>query len=596
MPDSRWSIRNKLLIGFVGLAVLVVLIVLYGTSISVEKRIRSDVENNFQEAGRLFERIQEVRFRQLRQTAILLADVPSLKAAITTQDTATVTQKIQEELRYLLDVDPIIPDSLIPGSYFSSADSSGLLIVTDDRGHPLGQMSTGPLVTYSIAERPGVTQALQGAYPSQSYIWNKRGRYFNVTTVPIWLRDHLLGALSYGFPIRQREAEQLATDFNSEVSYFVDGQLLAGSFIDRDSTFITQLAEQIHAATYQVNQSGDAHIVDARVGNETWMIYVAPMQKGQNSTGDIHGYYAITQSLTQALIPLNRLQQLIILIGLGAVAIAIVLGVWLTTRFTKPIRLLINGIQRLEEGDYSQEVPVVSRDELGQLTETFNNLVHNLRERLMMLKFVSEATQDAIVTNTSDIKLGGQHKEVTVFFSDIRGFTRWSEKRPPKDVIDMLNTFLRFQTEIVQENNGDIDKFVGDELVAVFQGPDREEHAVSAAIQIQKKIQELLQTVEDEIAVGIGINTGEVVMGAMGSEQRMDYTVLGNNVNLGARLCSSALPHQILISKAVYDKLERRIAVNPLPSVSVKGIEKPVEVYEVDWQSTEIEGINKELS
>jgi hypothetical protein len=244
------------------MAVLVVLIVLYGTSISVENRIRNDVEANFQEAGRLFERIQEVRFRQLRQTAILLADIPSLKASITTGDTATVNQKIREELRFLLDVDPIIPDTLIPESFYSNPDSSGLLMVTDTDGKPLGQMATQQLLPYSIAERSGIAQALEGNYPTHTYIWSQNERYFNVISVPIWLRDRLLGTLSYGFPIRQREAEQLARDFNSEVSYYVNNELLPGSFIDRDSTFLNKLAERIHTATYRVDQTGSAATIN----------------------------------------------------------------------------------------------------------------------------------------------------------------------------------------------------------------------------------------------------------------------------------------------------------------------------------------------
>lgn len=147
----------------------------------------------------------------------------------------------------------------------------------------------------------------------------------------------------------------------------------------------------------------------------------------------------------------------------------------------------------------------------------------------------------------------------------------------------MLNNLLSFQAEIVQELGGDVDKFVGDELVAVFQGPKKEQLAVQAAIRIQEQLPKMLGKGQDNLAVGIGINSGEVVMGAMGSENRMDYTVLGTTVNLGARLCSAAIKHQILISETVYLHLERKIKAQKLESITVKGISQPVQIYEIEW-------------
>ena len=240
----------------------------------------------------------------------------------------------------------------------------------------------------------------------------------------------------------------------------------------------------------------------------------------------------------------------------------------------------------MEKGDYAHPVPVTSNDELGLLTDTFNQLLNTLKERLEMLKFVSNATIEAIRKNLTDRDLGGQRKEVTVFFSDIRGFTKWSEKRPPEEVISMLNETLSFQAEVIKKHGGDIDKFVGDEMVAVFEGDKKDRRAVQAAIDIQQKASEILLAAGLEIAIGIGINTGAVVMGAMGSDNRLDYTVIGNHVNLGARLCSAAGPHKIILSENTARNLERSTNLTELEPVSVKGIEKPVQIYEVNWEET----------
>lgn len=587
MPKKGLSIRWKLLIGFLGLVVIVVTVILFSVSEMVESRIRQDINENFVEAGRTFERIQEIRFRQLRQTAILLAEQPTLKAAISTGDTNTVNDKIRNELRYLLDFDPILPDSLIDESYYMNPDSTGLFLVCDNTGMPLGQMATSELPDYSIADRDGVAEALNGEIAPQTYIWNQDQRYHNVITVPIWIADRLGGTLSYGFPIREVETRQLSRDIGMEVSYFVDNHLLATSFEHIDQAHRDVLSRQIHNATFEVLGSSEATTFELEFNGEQWLVYVAPMHADVGSIDGITGYYAVAKSLSAALVPLRNLQYIIFGIGLSAVLGAVIISFWITGRITKPIELLVEGVKRVEEEDFSKEVPVISNDEFGHLTRTFNNLVRGLRERLMMLKFVSRATLDAIKDNLSTIEPGGERREVSVLFSDIRGFTSWSENRSPEAVIEMLNSLFSIQTEIIQQYGGDIDKFVGDELVAVFQGKEKEQNAVLAAISIQQKLMNTLEPEKDPIAVGIGINSGEVVMGAMGSKNRMDYTVLGNTVNLGSRLCSAAKKGQILISEHVCLNLERKIPLTELESIRAKGLEKPVSAYQVDWEPHE---------
>lgn len=584
MSPSFFSLRWKLLSGFVGLVLATVLVLLYSVGQLVENRIRDDIDINFQEAGRIFERIQDIRFRQLRQTAILLADIPSLKAAISTGDTVTVNQKIRDELRYLLDFDPVIPDSLIPESFFTDPDSSGLLLISDNQGIPLGRLSTHGLPGFSIADRAGVTEALNGEMPNQTHIWKENGRYFNVITIPIWAGYSLIGTLSYGLPIRQIETNQLSRDIGMEVIFYVDDRLIATSLNGLSDDDEAQLNKKVHDATYEALKTKRAQKSEISLDEEDWLVYLAPMFKMGDDVAGIKGYYGVAKSLTEALLPLQNLQVVIFIIGISAILASILISVFLTQRITRPIDLLVQGLKRVEREDFSEEVPVTTKDEIGTLTFAFNNLVEGLRERLLMLKFVSEATLDAIKKNLSRIEPGGERRDITVFFSDIRGFTAWSEKHTPEEVIDMLNNLLSFQAELVQEFGGDVDKFVGDELVAVFQGSDKDQKAVQTAIRIQQQLPLMLKKEQSELAVGIGINSGEAVMGAMGSENRMDYTVLGNTVNLGARLCSAAKKHQILISRSVFLNLERKIEAIELDQIQVKGIKDLVQIYEINWQ------------
>lgn len=209
-------------------------------------------------------------------------------------------------------------------------------------------------------------------------------------------------------------------------------------------------------------------------------------------------------------------------------------------------------------------------------------MVAGLRERSLMRKFVSASTIEMIHrTKDENPILGGERKVVTVFFSDIRGFTAYSELVPPEQVIELLNVYLSAQSKIIFEGGGIVDKFVGDEIVAIFEGEEMVDRAVQCAIDIQKTILPLSKKSPENIQVGIGINSGMVVLGNVGSQERMDHTVLGSNVNLGSRLCSMAQSAQIILSESSFHLLKLKVKTRPLEAIRVKGISLPVQTYEV---------------
>ena len=287
---------------------------------------------------------------------------------------------------------------------------------------------------------------------------------------------------------------------------------------------------------------------------------------------------------------IERNQRIAVVVGLITLVF-----VWIILRFfmkrfvIRPIGLIGGAADQIGGGNLRAHVDVGSGDELGNLATQINEMATGLRERFELTKFVSGETLDAVQGAEEGVQLGGERKVRTLFFSDIRGFTAYSENVEPEQVISMLNTYLREQTEIVNRWGGDIDKFVGDELVATFD--DEGDHAegmvaraACCAYEIQRRVEELNMEYPDAaIGIGIGINTGQVVLGAMGSEARMDYTVLGDNVNVAARLCSAADAHQIIISEASYDQIRDRndIQVRPLPPLSVKNKSEPLTVFEI---------------
>lgn len=276
-------------------------------------------------------------------------------------------------------------------------------------------------------------------------------------------------------------------------------------------------------------------------------------------------------------------------VGLGLVTIivmGILLRIFMKILVVRPLLTIGDTAEQVGVGDLSVEAVIQSKDEIGALAERINNMIFGLRERLHLTKFVSGGTVDAVKeADLSGVALGGERRNAVVFFSDIRGFTSYSEKVEPEQVINMLNTYLNEQAVIVKKHNGDIDKFVGDELMAVFKGEKMIEHAIESAIEIQKTMNRLREETGDLIHVGIGINAGPVVMGAMGSKERMDYTVLGDNVNLAARLCNKAGPDEIIISQKAIGLIndDHSFRLMNLKPISVKGKKEPIAIFKVDF-------------
>ncbi len=264
----------------------------------------------------------------------------------------------------------------------------------------------------------------------------------------------------------------------------------------------------------------------------------------------------------------------------SSIFIGIVMILFLTlSSFLK--RTVITPIRRIgyvtcevTKGNFLEKVPVTAKDEIGELSKEINTMVDGLYERYELSKYVSSSTLESI--NHSD---KGTKTELTMFFSDIRGFTSFSEKVTPEVVVENLNKILTAQTEIIQRHGGDIDKYVGDEIMALFMGAQKERNACLSALEIQEYITTHAEELT-RLTVGIGINSGEVVLGRIGSEKRADFTVIGDHVNFAARLCSAAKSGMIMISDSAYQKIrENNVEFTGPYEIKVKGKKYPQKVY-----------------
>ncbi|MCS6985468.1 MAG: HAMP domain-containing protein [Leptospiraceae bacterium] len=272
------------------------------------------------------------------------------------------------------------------------------------------------------------------------------------------------------------------------------------------------------------------------------------------------------------------------LVGLIALGVGVFVAIVFASLIARPIQKVIAGMRRVSQGDFSADVTVRSRDEVGLLSKTFNIMIKG-----MSILVSPEVAQ--VVLSGEDLLKGGQKRVVTVLFSDVRSFTTISESLTPHEVVLMLNEYLEIMTDIIIKHGGVVDKFVGDEIFAVFGAPfDHPQHPLSAcatalemAEALAKHNAERRKQGKKPIEIGIGINTGEVISGAMGSTKRVDYTSIGDSVNLGARLEGTNKVYGTLciISEFTYEYVKDDVVVRELDLIRVKGKNEPVKIYEL---------------
>lgn len=278
--------------------------------------------------------------------------------------------------------------------------------------------------------------------------------------------------------------------------------------------------------------------------------------------------------------------------GVAAIVVVLVIAGAISARVSKgisrPVDALVKATQLVGGGDYSAKVEVAGRDEMARLGIAFNEMTEGLRKRReIMEKTLSKDVAERLM---SDVRLGGERREVTILFMDVRGFTSMTEGMDPAEVVEMLNGVLDRLARAISRNRGNVNKYLGDGIMAMFGAPtptpDHAFDAVQAAIEMQKELAawNASRTVVGKglLKIGIGVNTGTVLAGNVGSRERLEYTLIGEEVNLASRLCSKAGPGQIYVSKVAFEKLGGRVAGRAIDPINVKGLSYPVSVFVVE--------------
>jgi class 3 adenylate cyclase/HAMP domain-containing protein len=514
--------------------------------------------------------IEQYRLRDRAHIAYLIAS----KSAQLVKQSDTEAQC--KYMQHLLDATGTDPNDNTHIDYAALQDLDGKPLAIAVRGEPL----CGPqLAKWRL---PNVSAALE-KLPLVTNWQSPDGKIYSIYAARITdgTAAELLGTVAIGYRLQDDSARLAKLRAGTDIVFWHEEESARGLepvvFGASDPHFAAALSGKLQDARggIRFESQGERFLLDE----------VALQVPGVVLQNPEHIHIGVVQSITERLRPFIALQTYLAVLAICSLLLGIALGLVFSSPIVKPLVGLAGVAREVEKGKYDgiQQLRVdhrrqfESHDEIGTLCRAFEDMIAGLTQRQTMSKFMSHTAY------TSLEHCGTCHTErkwMVVLFSDIRNFSGFSDGRDPESVVQRLNQVLGIQADVVAKHGGDIDKFIGDAMVAWFSGDDRCQRAVTAA-------REMLSELAVHVGacaggqVGVGIHVGEVIVGALGSPNRLDYTAIGSTVNLAERLCSAAQRGQILISQAVVTELGNAVPLHALDPIHVKGFAEQIAVYEV---------------
>lgn len=289
----------------------------------------------------------------------------------------------------------------------------------------------------------------------------------------------------------------------------------------------------------------------------------------------------------------KRVESRSILVAFVILCFAFLAGYRYSGTITWPIKQLMAASKKISQGDFAIQLRPKGNDEIAELSFAMNEMAKGLEERERVKetfnKFHSKEIAEKLLSG--EVKLGGERKQATIFFSDVRGFTAMSETMEPEQVVEMLNEYMTRMVAIIRAHGGVVDKYVGDAIMALWGvpigGKDDVYQAVKACIAMRQELVQLnklrISRGQNALKIGMGLNCGPVIAGNIGSDEKMEYTVIGDTVNTASRMESMTKQYgtDLLIPKAIRDRVKDRFIFEKCSSAKVKGKSEALEVFKV---------------
>lgn len=560
MPVFR-SFQSRLLVFFLGLFVAIQAITLFAVNTANTQNARREIDRALEVGAEVFKRLVDSRSQRLVEAAGLLSGDFAFKAAYATRDRETIVSALENHQDRI-------------GADVMALASLGGALVADTIDLP----RTAPNPFSEL-----VAAAEKGDSREAASVVFIRGRPYQVVVVPL-LTPVPDAWICIGFAIGDEFTRDMQRLILSEVSLVAAGPGKAWRLFA--STLAGETRSALPALLSAQPPPRDRSF-GIELAGETYVSLVTPF--GGRAAGSVAA--VLQRSLHEALKPFERLRLALMVLFLLGVALSAAGCVMIARTISQPVRRLVEGVGRVEAGNYTTRVEVTQQDEMGTLARAFNHMVKGLAERdavrSLLGKVVSPAVAEQLLSRA--IELGGEEREVTILFSDLRDFTAISEARSPKEILSLLNIYLTRMGSVVEAHGGVVDKYIGDALMALYgapmsQGNDAEQ-AVQSALAMTMALADLNRERVAQrlprLSVGIGINTAVVVVGNMGSPERLNYTVIGDGVNLASRLegLTKFYGLEIVVSEATQTQC-RGIVFRELGRVRVKGKAEPVRIFE----------------
>ncbi len=410
------------------------------------------------------------------------------------------------------------------------------------------------------------------------------GKIYALLVVPIYLPAPAIVAwIGLALPIDHAFATELKQDARLEVTFFYGP---AGSMQPVEST-LPEADARLSAPTSP--EESDRTI---KAGKNTYETVYLPL------TLITPGYAAIAlqRSLEVELAPDRQLQRFLMYLSLILLAAAALLAFRIARNLSEPLRALAAHTEAVARGDYGIRLKLDREDEIGQLATSLNRMSEGLAERDQFRDLLDKNLSPEIAAQLTSGggTLGGEEREVTILFVDLRNFTRLSQSMPPRDVLALLNRYFDRMSGIVEIYHGVVDKYMGDAIMALFGAPVAHPHhadsAMLAALEMKSGLARLNAELATEgrakLAFGVGINTAKIIAGNIGSSRRLNYSVLGDGVNIAARLQDLTRMSQyradILVSAATLAAARGQYLLRPLGAAPVRGRDEPVEIFALE--------------
>jgi class 3 adenylate cyclase len=559
------SFRAKLLQAIMGIVVVTTVATLLIAQHQNSDSHKAVVGDLFRHQLSSIQQELEIRLAHAAQEAQRLADSVRLFAALEAND-REVYKIAGDELR------------LGDFAFYRLLNAQGEIIAPPEDGRaglPGTQVVHQELIPKFAQETPAAAKVQLGLVQVHR---GQDAQVFWILASPITNFGTIVGTLILGQRIKglspERIGEQTAHQLHS--GFWLDGRLIGDDFPGavRDS-----LTAALASAQTQDLTSGQLEAAEEEYRFERYLL--------NEGSAYPPAYLVSVFSLAEFQSQQRLLALRIALTGLAALLVATLLGLRLSRQLAKPIAELVSATREIRKGNYEVRLPHSSTREMNTLAESFNDMADGLALKDRYHSVLHRVTDPQVAEEliAGRVRLGGELREVTVVFCDIRGYTAMTVGRDPVEVIEILNCHLSAMTHIVQAHRGVISQFVGDAIFTLFGAPksygDDAERAVRCAWAMMRERQRMNSASTEPLRIGIGIASGQMVAGCIGAETRSDYVVVGERVNLAARLCSSAAPDEILIDEETRIRARKVVSSEPLQPLLLKGFSQPVPVFRI---------------